>query len=133
MPEDVSWGKAVDERQARISAESYRAAALSAMTEDDMRERIREAAGLGGWKWYHPRDSRRSTAGWPDDVLCRQGRLWCLELKRQGKSPTKAQQEWVRELATVPGVRASVIRPEDLDRLVELLVMPEAELAKACA
>ena len=98
-----------------------------------MRERIREAAGLGGWRWYHPRDSRRSTAGWPDDALCRQGRLWCLELKRQGKNPTEAQQEWLRELATVPGVRASVIRPEDLDRLVELLVMPEAELAKVCA
>ena len=122
-----------DERRDRISAESYRAAELSAMTEDDMRERIREAAEIGRWKWYHPRDSRRSTAGWPDDVLCRQGRLWCLELKRQGKNPTKAQQEWLIELTTVPGVRASVIRPEDLDRLVELLVMPEAELARVCA
>ena len=123
----------LDDRQRRLTAESYRAAALSAMTEETMREQIREAAELGGWKWYHPRDSRRSTAGWPDDVLCRQGRLWCLELKRQGKNPTEAQQEWLRELATVPGVRASVIRPEDLDRLVELLVMPEAELAKVCA
>ena len=122
-----------DERRDRISAESYRVAALSAMTEEDMRDQIRDAAGIGGWKWYHPRNSRQSTEGWPDDVLCRQGRLWCLELKRQGKSPTKAQQEWLIELTTVPGVRASVIRPEDLARLVELLVMPEAELAKVCA
>ena len=107
--------------------------ALSAMTEEDMRERIREAARYGGWKWYHPRNSRQSTEGWPDDVLCRSGRLWCLELKRMGKHPTREQKEWLRELAKVPGVRATVIRPDDLDGLVELLLLPEAELAQRIA
>ena len=121
-----------DDRQDRMTAEAYRTAALSAMDEEQMRERIRMAARYGGWMWYHPRDSRRSSSGWPDDTLCREGRLWCLELKRQGKNPTKEQKEWLQELATVPGVRATVIRPEHIDRLCELLVMPETELAKAC-
>ena len=122
-----------DERSDRMTAESYRMAGQRAMTEERMREQIRDAAKIGGWKWYHPRNSRQSTEGWPDDVLVRGGRMWCLELKRMGKSPTAAQKEWLRELGKVPGVRATVIRPEDLDGLCELLLLPEAELAQRIA
>lgn len=92
------------------------------VTEEMMREQIRVAARLGGWLWVHHRDSRRATPGWPDETLVRDGVMLALELKREGKYATVAQQTWIRELNRVPGIEARVVRPADMQELLERMV-----------
>lgn len=71
-------------------------------------------------------DMRKTVAGWPD--LCfwhpdRPGRLYCWELKREGRYPTARQRAALEHLATVPGVDARIVRPSNWpilrDRLME--------------
>lgn len=85
-----------------------------AWSEDKLQEEIRSAAVEHGWLEYHTYDSRRSTPGFPDLVLVhpRHGALVFRELKRQGKSPTAKQQEWLDSLSAA-GQDVGVWRPED--------------------
>ena len=103
------------------STEEYQQALWRAMTERQLYEAVHKTAVLSGWLIYHTHDSRRSYAGYPDVSLCRAGRLWFMELKREGQRPTTKQKEWIDALNDVPGVSAAVIYPHDLDRLVDLL------------
>jgi hypothetical protein len=62
---------------------------------------------------YHTHDSRRSGAGFPDWCFCGPGGVLFRELKRQGKKPTPAQDEWLCAL-TDAGQDAGVWRPDSL-------------------
>jgi hypothetical protein len=99
-----------------------------AMTEDELLTAITEAATYLGWRWHHIRRSdkaiQQGDAGFPDVVLARNGRILFLELKREGKTPTLGQYEWLGALTLLPEdtrVRAMMIRPRDLDYVLDLL------------
>ena len=87
-----------------------------AMTEVELFENVRAAARLYGWLLYHTRDSHGSTAGFPDMVLARPGHILFLELKRENRNATPAQEEWlgILETSCVEGpVKTFLWRPSD--------------------
>lgn len=58
-------------------------------------------AKLAGWRVFHPFDSRRSEAGWPDLTLVRDGQLVFAELKTERGKLSTAQEEWIEALCEV--------------------------------
>lgn len=94
-----------------------------AVPERTFQDQVIELAFLLGWELiYHENDSRRVTsAGFPDLVLCRTGRLLFLELKKVGGKVSPAQKAWLDTLGTVPGVEVLVATPEDWPRLESVL------------
>jgi len=89
--------------------------------ERDLQETLVAAARYLGWASYHTYDSRRSQAGFPDLTLVRDGRLVFLELKTEKGRLRPEQQTWLDALAEVPGVVARVVRPADLDDVLDWL------------
>lgn len=81
------------------------------MPEKDLQECVRRTALAFGWLFFHPFDSRKSTPGFPDCSLTKDGRLLFIELKTERGKPTEAQWRWLGELAKVPGVRVFLFRP----------------------
>jgi VRR-NUC domain len=83
--------------------------------EQFMNDVMMYAQVICGWKLiYHVADSRRvSSAGFPDLVMVRSGRLLFLELKKVGGVLSLAQRAWLVELGKVPGVEVMVATPED--------------------
>ena len=79
------------------------------------------AAGYLGYRCYHTFDSRRSARGFPDAVCVKDGRLLALEFKTERGKVSPEQEEWIAELADVPGVTAMIARPDDWDRVLALL------------
>ena len=63
--------------------------------EKDFQEVLIAEAKQKGWLVYHAFDSRRSTSGFPDLVLARNGIVHHWELKVQGKKPNRTQVEWI--------------------------------------
>ena len=84
------------------------------MTEAQWQDAVLTLAGLYGWWHYHPYDSRRSVAGWPDLVLCRPPELLVVELKTDRGRVRPEQRDWLDRLAAC-GVEVAVWRPRDLD------------------
>jgi hypothetical protein len=83
---------------------------LRRMLKDDFPQLLRQ----------HNSDSRRAHDGWPDWTIARKAgipgpepRVIVRELKREGKDPTPAQQDWLDALKA-GGVDADVWRPSDL-------------------
>jgi hypothetical protein len=91
--------------------------------EQQFMQDVIEHAFLMGWKLiYHVPDSRRaSSAGFPDLVMVRRGRLLFLELKKVGGVVSPAQRAWLDALGEVPGVEVMVVTPEDWPALEVLL------------
>lgn len=85
-----------------------------AMLEEDLYRTVTEMATTYRWRWYHTHDSRKSNVGFPDLVLVREHRLLVVELKRQKGRWRPGQQEWLADVARVPGVEAYLWRPMDL-------------------
>lgn len=96
-----------------MKAAEYHQQAVSAMTEAELAEQIRQYARTLGMLRFHTYDSRRSEAGFPDEVLVGNRRVLFRELKRQGKNPTPAQQQWITRMEAA-GLDVDVWRPEDL-------------------
>ena len=92
----------------------------NAVSEKAFQERVRKLALSCGWRYYHPWDSTHSTEGWPDVFLLRAGTALAFELKMEGKDPTEAQRDWLGAL-NAAGIEAWVIRPHDMDWLIEKL------------
>jgi VRR-NUC domain len=92
------------------------------VTERELQDAIVEAAKLLGWMVFHPFDSRRSTAGWPDLTLVhrRRARLMFMELKSETGRVTHEQHAWIDALARA-GADVRVVRPVDLDAVLEEL------------
>jgi len=91
------------------------------LTEAHWQARIIDLAELRGWKHFHPYSSRRSTPGWPDLVLVRDGRLIFAELKTDTGRVTADQQTWLAQLAAVPFIEVHVWRPADWPNVMAAL------------
>ena len=95
------------------------------MSEAEWQGWVVTTARRFGWLAYHPYDSRRSEAGFPDLVLVRDDMLVFAELKRERGNLTGAQQAWLAALAGPAGlatnVQVHVWRPSQLDEVLELL------------
>jgi hypothetical protein len=53
------------------------------MSEAEFQAQVVSLAELRGWRIFHDHDSRRNTAGLPDLILVRRGRLIFAELKSE--------------------------------------------------
>lgn len=97
-------------------------AMFGGMREEDLLQNVRRMAILGGWLFYHTRDSRGSDRGFPDVVLARDKRVMFRELKTQTGNLTPEQQEWGRVLL-LAGQDYAVWRPFDwgTERIMEEL------------
>jgi hypothetical protein len=96
------------------------------ITEADWMGFVVSLATLRGWSVFHPYDSRRSTAGWPDLALVRGGTLILAELKTEKGKLSKAQEGWIAALEAVAvrtggAVLVRVWRPSDADAVQEAL------------
>src|SRR5687768_17404949 len=99
------------------------------VSEKQFQQQIVAFARLNGWRVYHPYDSRRSAAGWPDLALARlcpsqrgvTTELLFLECKTERGRLTEAQRDWLFVLNAAPGVVARVVRPSDWPEIVALL------------
>lgn len=91
------------------------------MSEKALFESVRDHLNAFGWLWYHTRDSRGSSAGFPDIVATRYWALLFIELKREKAFPTDMQKLWLDSLdgaggedGTPYGAKVYVWRPRDL-------------------
>lgn len=90
------------------------------LKEADFLQQIRHLAKQFGWMEYHTYDSRRSTPGWPDLVLCRPPELLIIEVKTATGRLTSAQRQWITCLSWC-GIETHVWRPSDMDYIFERL------------
>ena len=98
-----------------------RAAAVPVELEKELQNRLTQTATICGWLWIHHYDSRRSTIGFPDLVMVRDGQMLVIECKRgpaeqraMAKSEEgRAQLAWIAEMDRVPGCLAWVVSPEN--------------------
>lgn len=102
------------------------ARAVAATTEAGLQSVLMEACAWAGWLAHHETDSRRTAPGWPDLVAvdATSGRCLAVELKSARGRLTAAQTAWVAGWAAVSAaagsdvVRAGVVRPSELDRVL---------------
>lgn len=105
-----------------------------ATTEDDLLLAVTDALTFLGWRWTHARRSDlaqlQGHSGVPDLIAARHGHVIALELKSQTGTLTGDQVAWLESWAPggapwiVPDLetqRAAIVRPADLDLLLELL------------
>lgn len=94
------------------------------MTEDDLLVAITDALTLTGWRWSHVRRSDRALSmgypGLPDVLAIRGKRVLAWELKSARGRVTDPQRLWLEVWERV-GADARVIRPIDLDAVLELI------------
>lgn len=90
------------------------------MSERALQNMIIQVATLLGWKTYHTFDSRRSSPGWPDLVLCKAPRLLIRELKTEHGRLRAEQLHWLKALQDC-GMDAKVWRPSDWEEIVQTL------------
>lgn len=116
-------------RQSRMERAAVAARDGYSITERMFQQQIVDLAHLCGWMEYHTWLSIRSTAGFPDLVLCRDGRLIFAELKSERGMPTAAQEEWLAALRKVQGVEVYLWRPNQWPEIVETL---QREVVRQC-
>lgn len=85
------------------------------LTEADLQAQVTSMCAQLGLYHYHPHDSRRSAAGWPDSVIIsgRAGRIMFRELKTQAGKLTPEQRK-VGYMLTACGLDWCVWRTNDL-------------------
>ena len=67
-------------------------------TEKQFQAAVVKLAKLRGWLCYHTYDSRRSSPGFPDLVLVREGAVLFCELKSENGKVSEHQQVWLDAL-----------------------------------
>lgn len=90
------------------------------MSEASFQGALIEYAEVMGWKTYHTRDSRGSTAGYPDLTLVRDNRLIFAELKTETGRVSPAQRDWIEALSAA-GAEVHIWRPTDWNDITETL------------
>ena len=83
------------------------------MTEAELQEHVRLMCAQLRLYHYHPHDSRRSTAGWPDSVIIGRCGIIFRELKTQS-GQLSGEQRQVGYLLASQGLSWEVWRPADL-------------------
>lgn len=99
---------------------STKPARLPLQPERDFQAQVIKLAQYLRWRTYHSWTSIHSAAGFPDLVLVRRPRVLFVELKREDRSPTPAQQEWLDELAQC-SVEVYIWRPSDWNEIERVL------------
>lgn len=89
--------------------------------EDELEAAVAREAKRFGWLRYHTKDSRKSEAGFPDDILIRGNKLLAMELKSATGQPTAAQLTWLEAFAGVGTVKCGIWRPKDWDEIIKEL------------
>ena len=99
------------------------------VTEREFAANVRMQAKVYGWMEHVVYDSRRSPEGWPDLFFVRQSEPDALvneavafECKTEKGKATPQQEHWLEMLSGVPGITAMLIRPSDIDKVVEVLL-----------
>jgi len=105
-----------------------------AVSERDFQRQVRDIASLHGWDEHVVYNSRRSPEGWPDLFFVRVGacvvpacktpvanKAVAFECKTEKGKATYAQRHWLNMLDGVPGITAMLIRPSDIDKVIEVL------------
>jgi len=77
-------------------------------TEKQFQSAVVQLAKANGFMVYHTHDSRKSEPGFPDLVLCRNGRIIFAELKSESGKLTDAQIKWRDMLSTACGKNVQV-------------------------
>jgi hypothetical protein len=96
-----------------MSAETATQADLWKPSEKELQQLIVKQAKLLGFMVFHPYDSRRSTPGFPDLTLVKDGRIIFAELKTAKGTVSTYQQEWIDALGQIEGTLQVVVwRPE---------------------
>lgn len=68
------------------------------MTEKQLQDAVLDAAYTFKWLAYHTYDSRRSSPGFPDLVLARNGEVLFVELKSKVGRLRPEQKVWMEQL-----------------------------------
>jgi hypothetical protein len=108
-------------RQTRRSVTGQRISNPLVMTEAQWQSRVIDYGRLRGWRIFHPYDSRRSAAGFPDLSMVRSGRLLLVELKSTTGRLTRDQCAWLADLDAVAAIETYVWRPADWPTVLEVL------------
>ncbi len=91
-------------------------------TEAEFSSAVRDAAAVTGCLAYHTFNSQHSAAGFPDwTILTPSGLLLFAELKREDRSPTATQTEWLERLGRVERIHAGWYRPSEFGQIARLL------------
>lgn len=109
-------------REAKGTSTTARAILDATMTEKAFSQLVVDTARAFHWQVYRTWNSIHSPSGFPDIVAVR-GRtaeLIFAELKREGKEPTRAQEEWIA-LLQLAGQRVYIWHPSDWPEIEEVL------------
>jgi hypothetical protein len=99
-----------------------------ASSEQRFMAQVLALAKQHGWLAYHVRDSRGSTAGFPDLCLVRGGSpLVMWELKSTQGKLTMEQLQWLSLLAQASRIESGLVRPTDWQTIVQILTAPRAQ------
>ena len=89
-------------------------------SEKEFQARVVALAKRYGWKAHHHTISKRSSPGWFDLVLARDGQVIFAELKTEKGKQTDEQKEWF-ESFRLAGLQVFVFRPRDWDVIAAIL------------
>lgn len=93
------------------------------LTEAQFEVQVKGLAKLYGYLYYHTWNSIHSAPGFPDCVLVKAPRVIFAELKSARGVLSDDQQRWIEALSACPGYEVFVWRPEDLERVREVLAL----------
>lgn len=100
------------------------------LTEAQFATQVVDLLNLYHWRWTHFRAARTlhgwvtalsGQPGFPDIVAVRAPRQIIAELKSQGGKLSAEQEAWLYELHRCEGVEVYVWRPDEIERIEEVL------------
>lgn len=100
-----------------ITADVYR----SLMAERDLQDAIIAHAEQLGFIWFHDRDARGNQPGHPDLHIVGHQLDLHLELKAATGRIRPQQRVWLRELQRATVHETRLVRPADMDDVLDLL------------
>jgi hypothetical protein len=89
------------------------------ISEKEFQRAVTDLMKRHGWKYHHQTISRKSAAGWPDLVACRE-RIIFVELKTETGTLEAEQANW-RDRIIAAGGEWYCFRPSDWAKIVEVL------------
>lgn len=89
--------------------------------EAALQETLTKTADALGFLWHHEVDSSRSNPGLPDLRIVGHGLDLTCEMKTATGKLRPQQREWLRELQRATVHETRLVRPGDLDGIIELL------------
>ncbi len=94
---------------------------VATMPERELQNEVAQLFKLFGWKFIHQWNSIHTEEGWPDCFATRGTRIIVAELKKEGKNPTVAQQQWLEALKATGKIETYIFHPSDRDRIEQIL------------